>query len=127
MKKRVLIPLALWTFALAGVIEFLAQKSLREGGLSLSRSVDDISASTEFLYAFFPTIVAVLYSILWNWVDLDVKRMQPWLELSKDGGVPALEALNLDYPYGFIALVPFKATKRGFVPVRKILLSTRAD
>ncbi|CAI4210375.1 unnamed protein product [Parascedosporium putredinis] len=96
-----------------GVIEFLAQKSLREGGLSLSRSVDDISASTEFLYAFFPTIVAVLYSILWNWVDLDVKRMQPWLELSKDGGVPALEALNLDYPYGFIALVPFKATKRG--------------
>lgn len=114
-KKRVLIPLALWTFALAGVIESLAQKSRREGGLSLSPNVDDIPSSAQFAYMYLPTIIAVVYSIIWNWVDLDVKRIQPWLELSRENGALARESLSLDYPYDFIALVPFKATKRRYV------------
>lgn len=62
-------------------------------------------------YLYGPTIVAVLYSLMWNWVDLDVKRMQPWFELSRPGGAKASKSLNLTYPTDFIPLVPGQAFK----------------
>jgi len=111
MKKRVLVPLALWTVFLAGIIEYLAQRSRREGGLALSPTLDDMPRIAQFAYMFLPTIIAVLYSIAWNWVDLDVKRLHPWLELSRPGGTTA-ETLSVDYPFDFVALVPVKAAKR---------------
>ena len=114
MRKRVLIPMAIGTAALAAVLEVLAQRSKRKGGLSLARTADDIPDVAEFKYEFLPTIIAVILSIAWNWVDLDVKRIQPWLELSKEGGVSVQDSLNLDYPYDFVAWVPFKAAKRRY-------------
>ena len=114
MRKRVLVPMAIWTTALAAVIEVLAQKSRREGGLSLARTADEIPNMAEFKYEFFPTIIAVLLSIAWTWVDLDVKRIQPWMELSKEGGARVQDSLLLDYPYDFVAWVPFKAAKRRY-------------
>jgi hypothetical protein len=63
-------------------------------------------------YLYVPNIVAVLYSLIWSWVDLDVKRMQPWFELSKSEGATAENSLFLDYPYDFIATVPIKAARR---------------
>lgn len=96
---------------LAAVIEYLAQRSSRKGGLALSESLDDMPMAAEVSYMFLPTLIAVLYSLAWNWVDLDVKRIQPWLDLSKPGGAK-VEALSLDYPFDFIAFVPFIAAKR---------------
>lgn len=114
MRKRILVPMAIWTAVLAAVIEFLAQKSSRDGGLSLSPNPDDISDLATFSYMFLPTIIAVILSIAWTWVDLDVKRIQPWLELSKDGGATVRDSLSLDYPYDFVAWVPFKSAKRRY-------------
>ena len=106
--------MAIWTGALTAVIEVLAQRSKREGGLSLARTADDIPDLAEFKYEFLPTIIAVFFSIAWTWIDLDVKRIQPWLELSKSGGARAQDSLNLDYPYDFVAWVPYKAAKRRY-------------
>lgn len=114
MRKRVLVPMAIWTAALAAVIEFFAQKSNREGGLSLSRTVDDIPKVARFSYEFLPTILAVILSIAWTWIDLDVKRIQPWLALSKEGGARVQDSLTLDYPYDFVALAPYKSAKRRY-------------
>ncbi|KAF1735699.1 hypothetical protein CRV24_004625 [Beauveria bassiana] len=33
----------------------------------------------------------------WNWVDLDVKRMQPWLQLSRPEGATGRARCSLDY------------------------------
>jgi len=107
-----LAPFAITSLALAGLIEFLAQLSRRNGGLALSPSGDSIPSLVKFSYLFLPTIVAVIYSICWNWIDLDVKRIQPWLELSREEGATAESSLLLDYPYDFVAFVPFKAAKR---------------
>lgn len=82
MRKRVLVPLAIWPAALAATTDVLAQKSRREGGLSLSWSADEIPDAAEFKYEFLPTTLAVILSIAWTLVDSDVKRMQPWLEMS---------------------------------------------
>lgn len=68
-----------------------------------------------FSYLYVPTIIAVLYSLIWSWIDLDAKRMQPWFELSKKDGVTAENSLFLDYPYDFVATVPFKAARKRYV------------
>ena len=97
---------------MAAGIETLAQRSMAEGGLALSPTLEDIPTYAMLSYLYAPTVVAVLYSLIWSWVDLDVKRMQPWFELSKPEGAKAEDSLFLDYPYDFVALVPFKAAKK---------------
>lgn len=105
------------SLGLAGVLEYLAQTSQRQGGLALSSSEDDIPESVNIAYLYMPTTVAVLYSLLWTWIDLDVRRMQPWLELSRSHGANAEQSLLLNYPFEFLAFVPIKAWKQRHWPV----------
>ncbi|KAH8764916.1 hypothetical protein F5883DRAFT_104271 [Diaporthe sp. PMI_573] len=64
-----------------------------------------------------PTTIAVLYSLLWTWIDLDVRRMQPWFELSRPHGANAEQSLLLNYHFEFLAFVPIKAWKQRHWPV----------
>jgi hypothetical protein len=82
------------------------------GGLSFADSVDDISAGDRFIYLYLPTLVFVIYSMIWNWVDLDTKRLEPWLQMSHPGGVAAKNSVSLEYPFDFLPLVPVKAARR---------------
>lgn len=93
-------------------IELLAQKSQRQGGLALSPSLKEIPQYAMITSQYIPQVLAVCYSLVWSWIDLDVKRMQPWFELSKPGGALATDSLLLDYPFTFMAFVPFKAAQR---------------
>lgn len=104
--------LTILTLLIAGAVEVLAQFSQAKGGLALSRTQDEIPQYAMVSYLYVPNIVAVLYSLIWSWVDLDVKRMQPWFELSKPEGATAKNSMFLDYPYDFIATVPVKAARR---------------
>ena len=93
-------------------IEILAQRSTARGGLFLSQSLDDLPTYATFSYLYAPNIIAATYSLLWNWIDLDVKRMQPWFELSKSEGATGGSSLLLEYPSDFLPFVPLKALKR---------------
>ncbi|KAL0943769.1 uncharacterized protein CTRU02_201656 [Colletotrichum truncatum] len=108
----VLFSFAFISFVIAAIIEVLAQQSNKNGGLALSPTATDIPGYAKFGYLFLPTIVAVVYSLLWSWIDLDVKRIQPWLEMSRPGGATAMRSVFLDYPYDFVAFVPMRAAKR---------------
>lgn len=115
LSAPILLAVIALTLLLAAAVETLAQRSQTQGGLALSPSLDDIPAFAKFSYLYVPTIIAVLYSMIWSWIDLDVKRMQPWFELSKPGGATAENSIFLDYQFDFVALVPFKAAKRRSV------------
>lgn len=117
MRAPVLCAVAVISLCIAGVLEFLAQKSQRQGALALSSSTDDIPKSVNIAYLYMPTTVAVLYSLLWTWIDLDVRRMQPWLELSRSHGARGEQSLLLNYPFEFLAFVPVKAWKQRHWPV----------
>ncbi|KAL7918587.1 hypothetical protein ACQKWADRAFT_303701 [Trichoderma austrokoningii] len=117
MEPAILALLTILTLLIAGAIEVLAHFSQARGGLALSRTQDEIPQYAMISYLYVPNIVAVLYSLIWSWVDLDVKRMQPWFELSRPEGATADNSLFLDYPYDFIATVPIKAAKRRHWPV----------
>jgi hypothetical protein len=121
MQFTVLMPYVLISLALAVAIEVLAQKSSTQGGLALSKSLTDIPSLVTFSYLALPTILAVFYSLAWTWIDLDVRRIQPWLELSRAHGSLASKSLFLDYPFEFLALVPFKAWKQRYLTVLTII------
>ncbi|CCT67098.1 uncharacterized protein FFUJ_13281 [Fusarium fujikuroi IMI 58289] len=116
LSTPILLAVIALTILLAIAIETLAQRSAAQGGLALSPTLPDIPGYAKFSYLYVPTIIAVLYSLIWSWIDLDVKRMQPWFELSKDTGATGGGSLFLDYQYEFVALVPFKAAKSRHWP-----------
>ena len=68
-----------------------------------------------FCYRYLPQMVIVLYGIGWAAVDLDVKRLEPYFQLSKPGGASASDSILLHYEFNFLALVPITAAKRRFV------------
>lgn len=99
------------SFAIIAVIEYLARESQKYGGLLLSPT-DEGSTRVTFCTQYAPTIVAVLYSLTFTWIDLDIRRIQPWLELSRPQGAPAGSTLLLDYPFEFLAFIPLRAWKK---------------
>lgn len=117
LSTPILLAVIALTLLLAAAVETIAQRSAAQGGLALSPTLDDLPGYAKFSYLYVPTIIAVLYSMIWSWIDLDVKRMQPWFELSKPKGATAENSLFLDYQYEFVALVPFKAAKSKHWPV----------
>ncbi|KAM6522257.1 hypothetical protein FALCPG4_011935 [Fusarium falciforme] len=117
LSTPILLAVIALTLLLAAAVETIAQRSAAQGGLALSPTLDDLPGYAKYSYLYVPTIIAVLYSMIWSWIDLDVKRMQPWFELSKPKGATAENSLFLDYQYEFVALVPFKAAKSKHWPV----------
>jgi len=117
IRSPILVTFVATSLVITGLLEFLAQKSATEGGLFLSNSPDDISSFVMFVILTVPTTIAVLYSLAFTWIDLDVRRMQPWIELSRPGGATAENSIFLDYPFEFLANVPFKSWRRGHWPV----------
>ncbi|KAE9364127.1 hypothetical protein N431DRAFT_420931 [Stipitochalara longipes BDJ] len=96
------------------LLEILYHRSLggNGGGLAFASDLNSLPMSTTFLYLYLPTILAVLYSMMWSWVDLDVKRLEPWFQLSKQNGAAAKDSLCLQYPFDFLPLVPVNALRQ---------------
>ncbi|KAJ4025386.1 hypothetical protein NW752_002854 [Fusarium irregulare] len=117
LSTPILLAVIALTILLAIAVETITQRGASQGGLALSPTLDDMPQYAKFAHLYVPTIIAVLYSMIWSWIDLDIKRMQPWFELSKPNGATAADSLFLDYQYDFVALVPFKAAKRKHWPV----------
>ena len=114
LKLPLLGCIALVSLGIIGVLEVLSYMSGGEngGGLSFAPTVDDLSTVAIASYLYLPTVIAVLYSMMWSWVDLDVKRLEPWFQLSKPEGAVAEESLLLQYPFDFLAFVPLRAARR---------------
>ena len=121
MSIPILSTLLLFTLLLIAAVELLAQESQKKGALALSPTLASIPQVASISYQYGPQVVAVAYSLFWSWVDLDIKRMQPWFELSKPEGALARDSLLLDYPYNFIASVPFIAAKKKWVTFRELI------
>ncbi|KAJ9639924.1 hypothetical protein H2199_006157 [Coniosporium tulheliwenetii] len=117
LRAPVLIAAMLLSTVFAVILEVFLRKSKTEGGIIFTWSVIEMSFGEAFPYLYLPTIIAVLYSIFWSWIDLDTKRFEPFHQLSKPGGASGKDSLLLQYPFDFIASVPIKALRRRHWPV----------
>lgn len=95
-----------------GVLQYLLIRCERDGGIIFAPRINELPLSRTFLYQYFPTIVAVVFSIHLAWVDLDTKRIEPFYQMSQEGGALGQDSLLLHYPYDFIPLVPLTAFRR---------------
>jgi hypothetical protein len=111
LRTSVLIFTVLTCWALIALLQIYLTKSQRDGGVLFAAKIEDLPFHQQFLYMYFPTVIAVLFSIYWAWIDLETKRMEPYYQLSKPDGALGRDSLLLHYPFDFIPLVPIKAAK----------------
>ncbi|RDA93673.1 hypothetical protein CP533_4904 [Ophiocordyceps camponoti-saundersi (nom. inval.)] len=75
-------------------------------------SAVELSTSLYVAVRFAPSICAVSYGVLWQLVDLDVRRLEAFHQLSRQGGAEAAASVNVDYLTGYTLLRPLCALRR---------------
>jgi hypothetical protein len=113
-KAYFLLPTILVSGALVAVLQIYLERSHRDTGILFASSINDLPLNQKFPYLYLPTIVSLVLSFAWAWLDLDVRRLQPFIELSKKRGARGADSLLLHYPFDFVAFVPFTAAKRRY-------------
>ncbi|KAF2843350.1 hypothetical protein M501DRAFT_925260, partial [Patellaria atrata CBS 101060] len=102
-------------FGLAGLQEYICQISMRKAnenqGLIEFKDPKEIPTIQYFTWKYAPTMILVSYGILWQISDFEVKRLEPYYQLSKKTGATAEESLNMDYLTFFSYLTPIKAIR----------------
>lgn len=117
MAAPYLVMLIIVSLGLAGVQEYLYQQSssleAQGKGLIQFDSVADIPTSEFFAWKYLPTMVMVTYGVLWQITEYNVKRLEPYYQLSQPTGNIASKSLNLDYTTLFSYFVPYKAVRNS--------------
>jgi hypothetical protein len=73
------------------------------------KTVGELTVAKYFLWQYAPIIISVFYGVLWQMTDFEVKRLEPFYQLSKKTGATAGESLNMDYLTFLSFLVPLRA------------------
>lgn len=118
---------------LAGVQEYLCQLSMRKveeasegsiGGLKTFKNPKELSVTVYFTWKYAPVLFFVIYGIMWQVSDFEVKRLEPFYQLSKKTGATAGESLNMDYLTFLQWLVPLRALRHKQYAVMYVSLCT---
>ena len=94
-----------------GSLVSLTVRSTQNGGIMFFDS-PEFPLVVTFLTLYLPTVLAILFGLCWSWVDLDVKRLEPFFQMSKPGGARAVDSVLLHYPFEYLAVVPIQALRK---------------
>lgn len=97
------------------LLQSLLLQAQQNNGLIFAIDIHALPLQQTFVYLYLPTVVFVAYGFLWAWLDLDVRRLEPWYQLSREGGASGAASLLLDYPVQFILTVPVNSFRNGSV------------
>ena len=103
-----LLLLVVLSLGLGAGVEGLYQSSTR-APLVAFRSPSEIPTAQYFAIKFLPMIIAVSYGVLWQMTNFDVMRLEPFFQLSKEGGALAAESINVEYLTQFNLFRPIRA------------------
>ncbi|KAI1207197.1 uncharacterized protein F4807DRAFT_190642 [Annulohypoxylon truncatum] len=115
--------LILLSIGLAIAQEILYQRSLQEPLVEFQRATD-LGAGYYFIIKFVPTIITVTFGVLWQNTDFEVKRLEAYYQLSKEGGALAAESINVNYITLFNFGRPFLALQRKHYAVAVSSIAT---
>ena len=102
-----LVCLIAFPLILVAIFEYLSRESYRNGGIVFAKR--DFSNLTTFTYFYLPTVLAVVYSMIWAWIALDTKRLEPYFQMSKTEGASPANSIFLHYPFDLELVPPIKA------------------
>jgi hypothetical protein len=123
MRWPYLTGLIVISVALAASQEYLLQKSQREP-LYQFKSAESLKTWDYFCFKYLPTLIAVSFGVLWQITDFEVKRLEAYYQLSREGGALAAESINVDYITFFNFLRPIRALKYKHYAVAVSSLAT---
>ena len=98
------------------VISFLPSTSIKKGfaPLASSKSTSRAILAVNFLYSFLPALIGHLIFLLASSLDMTVKVVQPWAELTRHaGGAQASASILADYAACFPLQSTWHAAKNG--------------
>lgn len=119
MQPPYIIFLVVIAFGLAGFQEFICQKSLEaqretpKTALLAFDSVNEVSVWWFFVWKYLPTGITILYAMMFSLMDFEIRRLEPYYQLSKPHGARASASINLDHLTTFQYFVPFNAARLG--------------
>ncbi|KAF3939081.1 hypothetical protein ABW19_dt0209578 [Dactylella cylindrospora] len=101
------------TLALVGITEYLIQLSdkIGEQGLIQYKFAKDVPIDKWIAWKYVPTVVGVIFGVLWQVTDTEVKRNEPYYQMSKPNGAIAKYSLNVDYFEFLSFLTPFQGVR----------------
>lgn len=111
MRWPYLVSLIILSFGLAIAQELLYRQSTTVPLMTFVRP-DEIKPFDYFVLKFLPTIVTVTFGILWSMTDFEVKRLEAYYQMSKEGGALAAESINVDYLTMVSLMKPVRAFQR---------------
>lgn len=123
MRWPYLLSLVLLSVALAVMQEVLFQMHKKDPLVKFT-SPDQVEQGLYFVIKFAPTLLAVIYGVLWQFTDFEVRRLEAFYQLSKEGGAVASESLNIDYVTSINVYRPFKALWKGHYAVAVSSIAT---
>ena len=125
LEPLVLVPIALVSIVFIIIIELLSRLDHRDGGVLLFS--EPLTSHVVLAYQLIPTTIAIVLGLVWSWVDLDARRLEPFFQLSKPKGGNLKNTLDLHYPFDFVAWASFKAVKNRYVLVQPHASITNID
>ena len=117
MRWPYLIFLISLSIALAAMEEVLFQRYNDGNPVLRFKTPEEVDPGIYFTIKFAPTIIAVVYGVLWQFTDFEVRRLEAYYQMSKPDGALAAESINVDYVTSFSFLRPFRALKVGHYAV----------
>jgi hypothetical protein len=126
LRPSILVVTTATCWALIAILQYLLSKSQRKCGILFASNINALPLSQTFLFRYLSTIIAVMFSIFWTWIDLETKRLETYYQLSKEGGALGKDSLLLQYSFNPVPLVPIKALKDRQVnlPTARTVLGT---
>ena len=115
LRTPTIIASLLITVALIALIEYINKISIEEKALFFADKAGDFPVGVLFCYRYLPQMIVVVLGVGWATVDLDVKRLEPYFQLSRPGGATAGNSIFLHYPFDFIAFAPINAARKRCV------------
>ena len=112
LQATVLLGVVMFAAGMIAILEYLSYMSHRDGGIAFTDIGMGFSSSVSFLFLYLPTVIAVMFSLLWSWIDLDAKRLEPYFQMSKKDGALSEDSVKLHYPFEFVAFAPIRAIRR---------------
>lgn len=94
-------------------VDVLANGTSCKQGLLHSRTSTQLSKIDYFAWFYFPTIICILYGLLWDLIDNTAKRCEPFHQASRPGGAMACTTICADYASVPAFLSPLQAIARG--------------
>lgn len=112
LKPYFLAGTLLWALALLCCTSFLHFRDYKDGAVLFADAGKALSNEQNFLVRYLPIMLMVLYGMLVSMVDLDIKRLEPWYQLSKPKpATRGLPPLLCRYDTDFVLTVATRALR----------------